>query len=632
MSFKHRRLLVSLLVLLALGLGLSQIGLAEPERTTTVTITSPGAGGVSLAALDDFATTVMGDPWDMNQTSDTTVWRSRYSKFTNPRYEDGQFVANLTTADGQERIMLLYAGALDNDAMRIGKTGYTYPINADKYRYLTYRLYTNAAGFYSGILKWHSSDAQLDPAESGTSNTIAPVPANGQPGWEIYTIDLATIGIQQGQRDWGGIIRELQIIPIAGGGLVGSEIRLDYAMLTDVDPRTARPYTIEWTGGSGLVKIYASPGNQTIDSTDFLLTEFTDASVGSFTWQTGVVPPGDYHIYIEDSDGGVWSQTPVTIDAPPILTIDKPSRTSGPDFATDVLGNAWDMSDDTDINLNPPPPFNTWLANARFENGIFKTNTLCCGVNVPIYGDISDPQFFMGNLNLNPPGTPDPKVDTNRYRYFSFRMYTQGEQSFEDGWVARLYWWQAKDSDSGTNQSPSEGRDILLYENWTTYKLDLHAADVLEGPNSGLAWTASAPNRIRLDPNEFLPAIAPGYVELDWVKLTAVDEATQGTIFPIQYTASESNVTVTAYYDTDTDPGNGRTPVTVYAPTTTIPANLPLRLYMPIHFKGPAPSGEQIMWDTTGVAPGTYYISLDAGDGVNNVTWYSEAPVNILAP
>jgi hypothetical protein len=43
------------------------------------------------------------------------------------------------------------------------------------------------------------------------------------------------------------------------------------------------------------------------------------------------------------------SNGPLTIKPAPLLQFDAPSMTSGPDFATEVNGDPWDMNDEGDI-------------------------------------------------------------------------------------------------------------------------------------------------------------------------------------------------------------------------------------------------------------------------------------------
>ena len=43
-------------------------------------------------------------------------------------------------------------------------------------------------------------------------------------------------------------------------------------------------------------------------------------------------------------------------------------------------------------------------------------------------------------------------------------------------------------------------------------------------------------------------------------------------------------------------------------------------------------TGDTYNWDTGGVNPGVYYISIDVSDGFNTTTWYSDIPIYVQNP
>ena len=45
---------------------------------TALSITTPDSSGAILPELDDFATAVLGDPWDMNEPSDLALLLCRF--------------------------------------------------------------------------------------------------------------------------------------------------------------------------------------------------------------------------------------------------------------------------------------------------------------------------------------------------------------------------------------------------------------------------------------------------------------------------------------------------------------------------------------------------------------------------
>jgi len=599
----------------------------DPLAAAPLELTEPNGTGDTLAEIDDFATFHMGDPWDMEQPSDLDLYRTHESYFQNDRFENGNFVGNMTVGDGREYIMPLYAGAVNHDAMRIGRIGYNYPIDTNHYRYLSFRMYSSGPSCRQGIVYWSEDDTRAE-AVTGYSNGFYVPPQPCDPaqkaGWATYVLDLQTIGIQRGGNNWDGIIREMRIAPV-GGVPAGTEIRMDWIRLTAQDPLTSRPYTIRWQNATGPVTLHASRGDKVLDGNDILI-DTVDGSLGKYVWQTGVLEAGTYYVHVTDGKTSAWSPGPLVLNKVPSVQIVAPSMTSGPDYSAVEIGNPWDMTDPADVNLNPPPPFRTCMDQTRFENGVFHARTPRCPDSLPH----NDPMIFLGGFDRNPPGTPDPEVNTGRYRYFSFRYWLEGEQNMPGGWVARVLWWKENATDNGVIEAPSTGRDIILYEGWNTYSLDLTAEDAVDNTlPQDRSWLQSHPNRMRLDPNEMMPALSPGFIHLDWVKLTAVDEVKQGQLYAIRFLSSESGASARAYYDTDRNPSNGRT--TVREPSDGV-APTQHRLLLPLMARSSGGSDsraaeETILWDTSGVPAGQYWVCIEVNDGLNTRTWYSEAPV-----
>ena len=457
-------------------------------------------------------------------------------------------------------------------------------------------------------------------------------------------IDLKTIGIQLGAHNWTGTIRELLIHPFAGAGAAGATVKLDWARLTATDPRTARPFTIQWSNATGSqVTLYANPDN-TAYNADKTIVIGTVSNTGSYAFQTGVLPAGKYYIGVKDSSGTItWSTGALIINTPPQVAITKPSMTSGQDFASTELGYPWDMSRPTAINYNLKP----WevtakcVTNESFSNGIYSAQV---PPNCPSSG-YSDPLLYLGGL-AGPSGTAYPSIDTSKYRYFSYRYSHSGQQNVGQGWISRVGWWA-----DGATQPPVVSRDIIILEGWNTYKVDLWAPDILDEtyPAGTPNWLNSQPNRLRFDPDELAASLAPATIQLDWIKLTAMDEVKQGEPFPIEYEVNARlPATLTFYYDTDQNPANGRTQIGVTvltsaasasnlaswnnaAPTSVQAApNLNYTVYLPfIERNYPLCTGNCYVWNTAGVAKGTYYVCINAQDAYNTTYQCSEAPVVI---
>lgn len=604
---------------------------ASGAAPSGLTVTSPTTSDVMLAELDEYASFVLGDPWDMKEATDLSYYRQNDSALADSAFANGLYSAKMTQGNGMERITLLTAGAISNTALRTGKIGYNYPINANHYRYLAFRMYHGNSDYNSGLIQWYAEDTYTT-AVMGLSNTFLVGP---NAGWQTYVIDLATIGLLQGSQNWNGTIRELILHPYAGAGAASSTVKLDWARLTHEDPRTARPFTIQWSGNNGApVSVYASKGNKTLESDDLLIAASQTGS--SFTWQTGTVEAGKYYIAVTNGQETAWSAGAVNLHAPAQLTITKPSMTSGADYAETELGNAWDMQDPEDINNNTPSWWASGVTNESFVGDVYRSDLITCA------STHIDPKLFIGHLDR--PGEPDPTIDTSKYRYLSFRFKHSGTQNVTEGWVARLGWWQQNGS-----QVPEEvvmSRDIILLEGWQTYSVDLWQPDVVDEAHPiQRSWLNSAPNRLRFDPSELNRDLLPAYIEIDWLKITAVDEVSRGDIFPIQFDVqSDLPVDLTIYYDTDANPSNGRSLITnvdqitapadassaVLAEPSALTANY--SIYLPAlynRFVSDCSADSCYAWNTSGVQPGLYTICIQVDDGYNSAYQCSEAPVKI---
>ncbi len=607
--------------------------------TTALVFTAPGSSGVVLPEMDEFATTVMGDPWDMNEATDLWAYRSD-SDMTNSVFADGIYSAKMTDGVGGERITLLTAGATNNAAMRIGKTGYAFPIDADHYRYLTYRIYKSNSQCNSSVLIWNEDDTRV-PAVQGISKGYSSC-ETPTAGWHTKVIDLQTIGIQSGSKDWSGTIRDLFFKPFAGAGAANATVKLDWARLTSEDPRTARPYTIEWTGSSSTVDLYASLDDKVLSSNDFLIAGNVDGNSGSYTFETGVLPSGTYYIGADTSSGVIWSSGALVINTSPQIKITSPSKTSGQEFSATVLGNAWDMNNTNDLNDSLPRHWETCVSNPSFTNSIYAATLTTCSTDTYY----TDARFILGHMN--PPGN-NPIIDTDKYRYFSFRYTLSGEQNIGQGWIARMGWWQGNES-GATTEPTVMSRDMMLLEGWNTYSADLWADDAIDEAHPvQVAWRDSSPNRLRFDPAELFLTRLPANVQIDWIKLTAMDEIVQGDRFAIAYELFATRPTTTTfYYDTDTDPSSGASLIeTVPASVMNNGAGNGLNdndntesdasvvgieathsIYLPIIMNNYC--ADCVYWDTTAVSPAEYYICAALDDSYNTIYRCSESPVKVI--
>ena len=182
-----------------------------------------------------------------------------------------------------------------------------------------------------------------------------------------------------------------------------------------------------------------------------------------------------------------------------------PSRTTGADFATTVLGNPWDMSASNDIvgafNISP----------ITFSNGqLHGTNTN------------GDPGLeFLNNAN-NAGGAR--AIDTSRYRYLTYRLQVDGPVDIANGSVTRVFWSSGPAAAAGPVTTT---RDIVAFAGMRSYTVDLASLSVgvtggLESDRDAEVWTTNNKRYLRFDPHEFA---AVRNFHIDDVKLTAIPEA-----------------------------------------------------------------------------------------------------------
>ena len=231
------------------------------------------------------------------------------------------------------------------------------------------------------------------------------------------------------------------------------------------------------------------------------------------------------------------------------------------------------------------------------ENGLLKT------VN-----SLGDVQIFLNTGS----------IDGNKYHYFTYRMLLDHPLGVEDvGQTARLYW--------GKGGIAAQSDAHFVYTGWRTYTVDLHHLSL----TWGTPWQNDSWSTFRLDPNSNTTG-QPMTSYIDTVMITADPIGWTNSHVPIRYELSEKDsVVVTLYYDTDTSPG-GETELSVSPPPVESWAN---RVYLPFIAGTGTPDLPQptvVLWDTTGVSAGSYYILAEVTDGYNAVRWYSDVAIIVV--
>jgi hypothetical protein len=589
------------------ALVLASLWHASAGAQSGITITFPSR----LAAGPDFATDVLKDPWDFSSIADlgvypgeTVGWQNN-AKVIDPAGHPGWAGGIAATADAQ--VGLLSTGFFTT--INPGKEGVNYPIDTSRYQKVSFRLSSNIAGeqpqLYWFHTTWqHPSDAAAPPdldRNSGVAAAFAFPLTNG--GTQTFVADLTKNNQSTGSAGYqwtASPVLGLRLDPNHTNASIGRQFLFDWVRLTYNDNVAgAALQTISWSGGSGnaTVDIMDAAGTTVILN---VVTNTSATSVGN--WNYGVLPPGSYNLRV--TRGGVSGLKAFTINNPPSVQVIDPSRTTGRDYATQVLQNAWDMDSAADIVQLPSQNLTGINFNAPgYPQTLTATNTN------------NDPNVTLLHSNNNQGGTR--AIDTSKYKYFTYRLQVDGPFDLAFGSVARVFWASADFMNGGTATTT---KDILVYEGMNSYTVDLSklsaaAGGGLEPSGSQEPWTTNPKKNLRVDPHEF--GSAPGDpmpirpFHLDDVKLTA-DPVSFGS-YTIRFATADADgdpVRVSLFYDTDRNPAGGLTAITGASNVT----------------------GGSFVWNTGAIPAGAYFIYAQASDGTETRGSYSDAPLVVSTP
>jgi len=596
-------LIVLMICICGVGWHLNQDVSALAEPQATIIITQPDGVDDVVSEGDDFATTVLGDPWDMSQPTDIPALHG----LPNGTISGGQL--SYTVESNPSEVPLLFYGFVG--AMDVGKLGVNYPIDTDHYRWLSFRIWQPAGNIQ---IRWHYAEA-FDPWS--ITHYLSPAPTDG---WHTHVVDLETVPKASGS--WEGQVLGLYIISSAPQG---TQVQIDWVRLTADNP-IGNSLDIAWSGLSPT----GSPVDFYLDSDDtgcdgpLIHTESNAQENGSFTWQQasdGVaspanVAPGDYYVCARQSDSFIGrSAGQLTVNQAPIIRFTQPSFTSGDDYATDT-GNPWDMSDAADVDY--------------VLEGDYIVGSGILTVTVP--ATKSDVQVYLS--------TPSA-IDSDRYYNLTYRLWFDYDYTWVDvGQITRIFWGRAP---------YIETQSSLIYDlpGWQTYSLDLRSADLVFGPE----WPTADWTKFRLDPIANNTGESVTFY-IDDVKLTADEQADHYADIEWEVTDPDTSVvTMTLYYDTDQSGMDGTpittltltngqqsaatvTPIANIDPPITATDELTPTLFLPLVGRNwyPTCTGACYTWNTSAVTPGAYYLYACLDDGYNELCRYSERPLHISHP
>lgn len=587
-------LTITVLLLLALGI----------YRDTPA---SAASTAVTLRESNDFATVVLRDPWDMSEFSDVSQGLNQAGASSlyvqNVQLANGVFAAESTSvADAQ--FFPLWPGF--QNSMKLGKVGARFPIPSATYHCIYFAMNVQSTSSDFAQVFWFGDDRQAAGVYGGTG--AIPISPSI---WKLYSVDLATASsvsaLWTAQAQWQG----LRIDPTTQANI---NFSVDWVRLTNC---TAVTQTITWSSNPSVNSLWltsSSTGNSILTKNPL------NGSSGSFLLDTQGLAADTYAVCLSASstsctNTGTPNPSNITINQAPIATFNRPSPTSGLDYATQA-GNPWDFVDSVDA---------TQILNATymFSNGILNLNT-------PSIAGGADPI-----IHLN---TPQQISSGSLYRYLTFRLNTQGNwQDIGGGMIVRWIWTLTGNCELVSNQIP-------LDVGWQIYTADLidsfNGSVIQTGgscPPPPYSWSSSSPiSRLRIDPNENQTG-SNMIQQLDWIRLTPVDRVTHGTPYQIQISLNKPPQGVSFnYYYTD-NPSNPTQHIAAQY-SFPMPPPSPYHLFLPMILNSttsssgdlpPVTNGVTFTWDTSLVTAGQYYVCVVANDGLNQGTYCSEAPFQV---
>lgn len=609
--------ILQLFIVVCISLGLLSSGDVLP-----VLATSNDAGTAKIKEGNDFATQVLRDPWDMEEFFDVSQGiAAQGTNLSEINVQNGVFSAK-TTQDSNFFFALYpgYEPGLIHD-----KVGARHPIDSSKYGCFYIAMKVDIANpdtwnFYT-VLWAADRSSNISQTQWGQAYGLK---LNNH-AWKLYSVDLPQWIYQNNYRwDSLGSWQALRVSPILGHK--GTTFSIDWIRLTDCQP-------VYYSIGNlpqGQYDIYITPDGT---SRKILVAEsVSPGSNGQYNLDVQGFEAGVYTYTVEKS-GSVYAQG--TFEIIPATTVDfaKPSMYSGEEYAT-VSGNSWDFIDATDI-------VDVLCADWSVNQSILSVDTKpisqlpakCIGVGA---GE-ADPIVYL-----------DTRVptDLSQYRYLSFRHKIDGSVSMPaEGMIIRWIWGVGR-----PDKSPCYyvSKEFALDVGWHTYTVDLH--DSWNGKPAevgGLGCSGLTPWKdqhgqivqLRIDPNENITNML-FHQEFDWIRLTKVDEVQAGRAFRIRMSLNKSpseGGRISLYYTTDPSTPKQHAVETfssIGAGNITGPYVTFLPMMMANIDNGEFPEFENevsVLWDTSYVAPGTYYICAEVDDGYNQNIFCSEAPVKVTS-
>lgn len=550
-----------------------------PDAFATLAVTAPPAGSTTVPAGNDYATQVVGDAWDMNNTQDVDLDES--VGLSSEAFSSGIYSAINNAGGCNAGFYPLFMGYGTNTVATA--RGQMFPINPGIYRYLTMKVKATGGAAMQQNFFFFFQDGNRAAGTYGASAAKFMSPNQ----WNIQTWDLTTeVSLSSPYVAWTGLphVEGIEVIPCSAGS---PNLQFDWIRLTAA-PSAAQTYTVAWTdtGSSSSYTITAIDG----DGARYPFNA-TPVSGNSYSADFSRLAPGDYYVEVRRADNTTaLSSGVVHVNFPPQVNISAPSKRGEQalSYAVTQQGGQWAVP----------------MKSADFKNLVDFTNVTYSNPAYP--GSFSgrptnnDPEFIMNTV-----GHP---IDSSYYRSLCFTQEVFGTRSIGNGSIARVFWGL-------TSSSVSTTTDIILGNGLVEYCLpDLaDAAAVPLVPGSPQPWSGNLAY-FRMDPDELPPPNGCSTpqtcydVRLDSIVLAPFAHA--GPTYAIQLTVTDPDYTaggsIQVYLDPDTAFGNGNEILVGSMPYTAGTYNLVADQRIP---------------------NGTYHLVLYADDGHNAVAQYAGGPI-----
>jgi hypothetical protein len=564
----------ALLLLLAGGVALSGAGGANSAPLDTITLTSPN--NLTIRESDDYATQVLGDPWDMNNLEDVDFTYKYNARSVSNGVWTANSMGDVNFNNGSFLVMQyqnfrqVNGGVTHTFYSYLGeKDGVNHPIETNRFTHLRARVYASGAGQRGSVLYFFPA---YSGTPSGNSNLFQVTPG----GWRIVDVDL-TLGGQGGTGNWRqvGTVSGLRLD--LNPDVANNNVQIDWVRLT---PATGEPVRITWdytSSGNPTVNLYLSTSAD--PAANEMLIGTAPANARAFTWEGTGMAPGTYYIHAE-MNGARASSGPLHVNTSPLLKLDSPGPAAGEDFSYAQSGVGWESHNSgqfQDYRNVRPLQFGTQYMSTSATGG--------------------DPQLSWRFRDMA------SRIDTSRYRYLNVRWrllppVETPHAAFNAG--PRLLWAQGLDMRWQVTEA-----SLMFYNVWTNMAWDLPVVQ-LSPPDNTQGWVGQQAT-LRFDPHEHdegPPWALPREIQFASARLMSYPYSDRATL--VRWTPLQGAGTVDLYYDTDNRGFDG----------VRFAQGLPL-------------SSGFHTWNTAGLPNGTYYVYAVTFDARNSSRWYSLSPLKI---